>query len=145
MISTALGAAAAALALTGPAFLAVTDSARSRPFAPLADFAGPCAALAAAFAALATAAQLMALSSLLDAPVSFVLFAPPAIATAPWAAGELCAGASLRQEQAFAAALIAGYLLALLTEIASISLVFRSLFTAYAATVAYLCTRGTAP
>jgi hypothetical protein len=144
VISAALTAAAAALALTAPTFLAVTDSARSRPFAPLADFAEPCAALAAAFAALAAAAQLVALSELLDAPVSFVLFAPPAIAAAPWAAGELCAGPSPRQEHAFAAALIAAYLLALLTGIASISLAIRSFCTAYAATVAYLCTRGTA-
>ncbi|MGZ6125624.1 MAG: hypothetical protein ACXWLR_11730 [Myxococcales bacterium] len=144
MISASLAAAAAALALAGPAFLAVTDSGRSRPFAPLADFSEACAAAAATFAALAAAAELAALSNLLQEPVSFVLLAPPAIGAAPWAAGELCAGPSPRQEHAFAAALIAAYLVALLMEIPSSSLVLRSLFTAYAATVAYLCARGTA-
>lgn len=144
-MSAVLLASAAALALAGPTFLAVTDSGHSRPLAALAEFSDTCVLAAAALAAFAAALQLTALSNLLQTPVSFVLLAPPALGAAPWAAGELCDGPSPRQDQAFAAALIAAYLVALLTEFASISLTVRSLFTAYAAAAAYVCARGRAP
>lgn len=138
---TIAAAATLGLLLAGPAYLAVEHSSRSRPFAPLSDFSALCAGIAALLAALATAIQLSGFSG----PASFVLLAPPSIAAAPWAAGELCSGPSPRQDHAFAAALLAAYLLAILTEIASASLVLRSLLTGVAALVAYLSTRGSTP
>jgi hypothetical protein len=132
-------AAALGLALCAAPWLAVTESSRSRPFAPLSDFSALCAGIAALVAATAIAIQLSALQASV-----FAVLAPPSIAAAPWAAGELCAGPSPRQDQAFAAALLAAYLAAVLTEIACASLVLRSLITAAAAVAAYLCARGSA-
>jgi hypothetical protein len=137
---TATAAAVLGLALSAAPWLAVAESSRSRPFAPLSDFSPLCAGIAALIAAAATAIALFCFS----APASFAVIAPPAIAAAPWAAGELCSGPSPRQDQAFAAALLAAYLAAIVTEIASASLALRALLTAAAAFAAYLCTRGSA-
>ncbi|HZR10923.1 MAG TPA: hypothetical protein VFA79_20210 [Myxococcales bacterium] len=133
---TATEAAALGLALCAGPYFAVESSSRSRPFAALSDVSSLCAAVAALIAAAAITIQLSAL----QAP--FAVLAPPSIAAAPWAAGELCAGPSARQDQAFAAALLAAYLAAILTEIASASLLARALLTGAAALGAYLSTRG---
>ncbi len=142
---TALGAGIASLVLAGPAFLAVSDVSRSRPLAPLADFAAVLIVGAGILAAFAVTAEIAAIADLLHFPVSFVLAGPPVVGTAPWAAGELCAGPSPRQDHAWAAALIAAYLLALATEFGNAALIVRSLSSACAASLAYLCARGNAP
>ena len=136
---TATEAAALGLALCAGPYFAVESSSHSRPFAALCDFSSLCAAIAALIAAAAITIQLSAL----QAP--FAVLAPPSIAAAPWAAGELCSGPSPRQDHAFAAALLAAYLAAILTEIACASLVLRGLCTAAAALAAYLATRGSVP
>jgi hypothetical protein len=142
---TAVAGAAAGLVLAGPTFLAISETSRSRPFAILANCSAACAIGAAAIAALAALLEIAALFGLHEISVSFTLLAAPAIGAAPWAAGELCAGPSPRQDLSFAAALIAAYLLALATEIAAVPLLVRSVSTACGATTAYLCVRGEAP
>jgi hypothetical protein len=133
---TATEAAALGLALCAGPYFAVGSSSRSRPFAALSDFSSLCAGIAALIAAAAITLQF----PLVQAP--FAVLAPPSIAAAPWAAGELCSGPSPRQDYSFAAALLAAYLAAILTEIACVSLLLRSLLTAAAALAAYLGTRG---
>lgn len=135
-------AAAVSLALTAPTFVAVSDASRSRPFAPLSDWSDICAGLAAAIAAVAAAAQVAALPQILGWSGGFILVAPPVIGAAPWAAGELCAGPSPRQEEALAAAEVMAYLAAILAEIASGSIAIQASSSALAATAAYLVTRG---
>ena len=137
-----LAGVAAGLCLFSAPYFAVTESSQSRPLAFLSGHLPLCVATAAALSAVAATAEIAAFAHGLQRPICFVVFAPPAIGAAPWAAGELCAGPSSRQDHAFAAALIAAYLAALLTGIASPSLLVRSLVTAFAATAAYLCTRG---
>jgi len=137
-----LAGAAAGLGLFAAPWFAVARASCSRPFAPLSGRSAWCALLAAGIGAMAAGAQIAALSPILQRPVWFVLFAPPAIGIAPWAAGELCAGPSARQDEAFAAALVAAYLAAGLTQIPSLPLLLQTSSVAAAALVAYLCTRG---
>ena len=139
---------AVGLALFAAPYFAVAETSGSRPLAPLSGCSGLCAAAAAGVSAFAITVQLTALSAvspLFQFPIWFVLFAPPAIGIAPWAAGELCKGPSPRQDQSFAAALIAAYGAAVLTAIVGAPLLIRSLCVAAAATFAYLCTCGTRP
>jgi hypothetical protein len=132
-------AAALGLALFAGPWHAVAESSRFRPFAPLAGFSALCAAAAALIAA---TAQVALLPAPLHQPVAFAILGPPSIAVAPWAAGELCQGPSRRQDLSAVAAVIAAYLVTLLVEIVSGSLLLASFAAASAATAAYLCTRG---
>ncbi len=130
-----MDAAAVALALCAPTFFAVTRVSALRPFAPLAAFSAPCAAAAALFTAASVTLQLMVIG-----PGLFILVAPPVIGVAPWAAGELCSGPSRRQDESFAAAVVAAYAGALVAVWIGARFAGAAI-PAAAATVAYLVTR----
>ena len=140
MMAAAAGALALAL-VAGPC-VAVTETSRRRPFGALADFSAFCAAGAALIAAAATVVEIGVLLRYPTTRIAFAGLAPPSIAVATWAAGELCAGPSPRQGLSLAAAMVAAYLAVLLLQIVSGSLVMGACSTAVAATAAYLCTRG---
>jgi hypothetical protein len=123
-----------------PAFLAVSAASLSRPFARLSAMApsvGIVSAGAAALAAVSAAAQLSALPD-----SSFLLIAPPWIGAAPWAAGELVAGPSRRQDESFAAAVIAAYLAGLAALCLCGHFLCLAVAAAAAATAGYLLGRG---
>ena len=123
-----------------PAFLAVSAASLSRPFARLSAAAPSLpfvAAGAATLAAVSAAAQL----SLVPADL-FLLLGPPWIGAAPWAGGEMVAGPSRRQDESFAAAVIAAYGAGLIAACTCAHPLCEALAAGAAATVAYLCLRG---
>ena len=123
-----------------PVFFAVSAASLSRPFARLSASApsvGVVAAVAAALAAVTAAVELAAL------PASwFLLIAPPWIGAAPWAAGEMVSGPSRRQDESFAAAVIAAYGAGVIAVSACSHVWCQTVAAAAAATTAYLCVRG---
>ena len=123
-----------------PVFLAVSGVSLSRPFARLSASAPSIGLVAAGAAALAavTATTLLA-----DVSASwFLLVAPPWIGAAPWAAAEIVAGPSRRQDESFGAAVIAAYGSALIAVCMCAHVLCHSVGAGVGATVAYLCVRG---
>ena len=106
-----LGIAATVGGLTGPSFATVRRVTSIRPYAPLVrgSLERACVLAVAGLAAAIACAEIFgALSSVLQAtsyerfewlatPV-FFLAAPPVIGLAPWAAGEILSGPSIRQD-----------------------------------------------
>jgi hypothetical protein len=116
-----IAAACFAVALTAPSFATVRRVTLRRPFAPLVrGSVERCCVLAATgvASALACAELLRALSRLSYESIEivctpwFFLVVPPVIGLAPWVAGEVLSGPSVRQEESFAAALAAAYVAA---------------------------------
>jgi len=123
-----------------PVFFAVSAASLSRPFARLSASApsvGILAAGAGVLAAVSAAAQLSRFP-----PSWFLLVGPPWIGAAPWVAGELVTGPSRRQDESFAAAVIAAYGAGLIATFACAHLLCETLASAAAGTIAYLCVRG---
>jgi hypothetical protein len=123
-----------------PVFFAVSAASLSRPFARLSASAPSVPFVAAGAAALAAVTAAAELSRW---PVScFLLVGPPWIGAAPWAAGELVSGPSRRQDESFAAAVIAAYGAGVIAAFACPHLLCDTAVAAGAATAAYLCVRG---
>jgi len=123
-----------------PVFFAVSAASLSRPFARLSASApsiGIVAAGAAVLAAVSAAAQLP-----WSSPSWFLLVGPPWIGAAPWAAVEILAGPSRRQDESFAAAVIAAYGGGVIAVYVCPHILCQTLVAGAAATVAYLSVRG---
>jgi hypothetical protein len=101
------GSAAVALLAAGPTVVSVHLVTRARSFAPLVrgTLEQSCALGAAVVASLSALAWLLLLARTTAFP--FLLIVHPAIAAAPWAAGELLSGPSRRRALSFFAALAA--------------------------------------
>jgi len=158
-----LGIAAAVGGFTGPSFATVRRVTLGRPCAPLVrgSLERACVLAASGLAAAIVCAQIFGvLSSVLHAASyerfewlatpAFFLAAPPVIGLAPWTAGEILSGPSIRQEESFAAAIAAAYLAAaagfgagLLGGIPS-GLAAAAALSTVLAVVAYLRVRGPA-
>ena len=158
-----LGIAATVGGLTGPSFATVRRVTSIRPYAPLVrgSLERACVLAVAGLAAAIACAEIFgALSSVLQAtsyerfewlatPV-FFLAAPPVIGLAPWAAGEILSGPSIRQEESFAAAIAAAYLATAAGFGAGLiggipaALATAAAFSTILAVVAYLRVRGPA-
>lgn len=149
----------ASAALAAPSYAVVVRVTGARAVAPLVrgSVERACVLAIAGLAAAVACAQIFGVLQLVvdgydrfewcATPV-FFLAGPPVIGAAPWAAGELLSGPSVRQEAAFAAALSAAWLGAaagfgagLLGGIPS-ALAGAAAFSTILAVIAYLHTRG---
>jgi hypothetical protein len=133
-------AAALSTSLCVPVFFAVCAASLSRPFARLSASApsvGFVAVGAATLAAVTVASQLSLLPER-----SFLIIAPPWIGAAPWAGGEMVSGPSRRQDESFAASVVAAYAAGVLALCVCPHLLCQTLAAGFAATLAYLCVRG---
>ena len=154
-----IAVACAAIALTAPSFAAVRRVTLRRPFAPLVrgSLERCCVLGAAGLASAVACAQL--LSALSGRPWEaieilctpwFFLAVPPVVGLAPWVAGEVLSGPSVRQEEAFAAALAAAWLAAAagfgagLPGGIPVAIASAAALSTLAAAIAYLRVRGPA-
>ncbi len=139
-------------ALAGPVVFAVSEVSGGGVASLRAGAERACILGAALFCACCTALQVAALVVVtgVDPVMTFVVAAPPVIGAAPWACGELLSGRSRRQDESFAAALCAAYLVTAVSAAAhwtspAAQIFGGSLFAAAGASIAYLATRGATP